>query len=258
MTPTELDLQPAVNEAGARVLEGRTCVVTGAGGGIGSAIALGLESCGATVCAVGRRTEALQATADRGAGVGRFELYEADLVVDDQVARLTDAVLARQGGVDVLVHSAGAIALGDLGSAPIEDLDRQYAANVRAPTLLTRTLLPSLRAAQGEVVFINSSAGLTARAGIAQYAATKHALKAIADSLREEVNPDGVRVLSVYPGRTATPLQARVHAEEGKAYLPERLVQPDDVASVVLNALTLPRSAEVTDVVVRPRLKPQS
>ena len=157
----------------------------------------------------------------------------------------------------MLVHGAGTIALGDLGSAPIEDLDRQYAANVRAPYLLTRALLPSLRATQGEVVFINSSAGLTARAGIAQYAATKHALKAIADSLREEVNPEGVRVLSVYPGRTATPLQARVHAEEGKAYLPERLVQPDDVASVVLNALTLPRSAEVTDVVVRPRLKPQ-
>ena len=257
MTPTELDLQPAVTEAGARVLEGRTCVVTGASGGIGGAIALRLESCGATVCAVGRHAEALQATADRSAGVGRFELYEADLVVDDQVARLTDAVLARQGGVDVLVHGAGTIALGDLGSAPIEDFDRQYAANVRAPTLLTRTLLPALCAAQGEVVFINSSAGLKARAGIAQYAATKHALKAIADSLREEVNPEGVRVLSVYPGRTATPLQAAVHEEEGRAYLHERLVQPDDVASVVVNALTLPRSAEVTDLVVRPRLKPQ-
>ena len=246
-----------MTEAGARVLEGRTCVVTGASGGIGGAIALRLESCGATVCAVGRHAEALQATADRSAGVGRFELYEADLVVDDQVARLTDAVLARQGGVDVLVHCAGTIALGDLGSASIEDFDRQYAANVRAPYVLTQPLPPALRTTRGQVVFINSTAGLKARAGIAQYAATKHALKAIADSLREEVNPEGIRVLSVYPGRTATLLQARVHAEEGKAYVPERLVQSDDVASVVLNALTLPRSAELTDVVVRPRLKPQ-
>ena len=257
MTPAELDLRPAVNPSAARTLEGRTCVVTGASGGIGGAIALGLQSCGATVCAVGRRGAALEATAARGAGAERFEIYEADLVVDEQVTRLAEALVAREGGVDVLVHGAGTIALGDLESASVEDLDRQYATNVRAPYVLTRALLPSLRAAQGEVVFINSSAGLTARAGIAQYAATKHALKAIADSLREEVNSEGVRVLSVYPGRTATPLQARVHAEEGKAYLPERLVQPDDVASVVVNALTLPRSAELTDVIVRPRLKPR-
>ena len=209
------------------------------------------------MCAVGRRGAALEATAARGAGVGRFELYEADLVVDEQVARLAERragargrgrrARSRRRGRSRSATSDRPRSRTSIGSTPT---------NVRAPYLLTRALLPSLRAAQGEVVFINSSAGLTARAGIAQYAATKHALKAIADSLREEVNPDGVRVLSVYPGRTATPLQARVHAEEGKAYLPERLVQPDDVASVVLNALTLPRSAELTDVIVRPRLKP--
>jgi short-subunit dehydrogenase len=87
-------------------------------------------------------------------------------------------------------------------------------------------------------VFINSTAGLTASANVAQYAATKHALRAIADSLREELNPDGVRVVSVYPGRTATPLQARLHTLEGRDYRPDRLAQPEDVASVVMSALT--------------------
>ncbi len=106
-------------------------------------------------------------------------------------------------------------------------------------------------------MFINSSAGLRAGAGISQYAATKHALKAIADSLREEINAEGLRVLSVYPGRTATPMQASVHAMEGKAYHPERLMQPEDVAAVVINALKLPRSAEVTDISVRPLMKPR-
>ena len=125
MTPAELDLRPAVDPSGARVLEGRTCVVTGTSGGIGSAIALALEARGATVCAVGRRGAALEATAARGAGAGQFEIYEADLVVDEQVARLVKALAAREGGVDVLVHGAGTIALGDLESASVEDLEPQ-------------------------------------------------------------------------------------------------------------------------------------
>ena len=236
-------------------LQDRTCVVTGASSGIGRAIAIALASAGATVCAVGRRRDELEVTASRANGTGRFALYEADLVGDDELERLSKAMLAREGGVDVLVHSAGTISIGDLETASVSDLDRQYAANVRAPYLLTQALLPALRANRGQIVFINSTVGLAARANVAQYAATKHALKAIADSLREEINPHGVRVVSVYPGRTATPLQARIHEIEGKPYAPDRFMQPEDVASVVLNALTVPRSTEVTDLMVRPMLK---
>jgi NADP-dependent 3-hydroxy acid dehydrogenase YdfG len=90
---------------------------------------------------------------------------------------------------------------------------------------------------------------------VGQYAASKHALKAIADSLRDEVNTEGIRVLSVYPGRTASPLQAAVHQMEGRTYHPERLMQPEDVALAVINALGLPRSAEVTDIHIRPMAK---
>ena len=207
------------------------------------------------MCAVARRRDELQATADRSNGAGRFALYQTDLVVDEQLAALTQALLAREDGVDVLVHSAGAISFGDVETASIRDLDRQYAANVRAPYLLTQSLLPALRTSRGQIVFINSTVGLAARENVSQFAATQHALKAIADSLREEINPHGVRVVSVYPGRTATPRQAKIHAIEGKPYPPERLMQPEDVASVVLNALTLPRSTELTDVKVRPMLK---
>ncbi len=77
----------------------------------------------------------------------------------------------------------------------------------------------------------------------------------MADSLREEVNAEGVRVLSVYLGRTASPMQAAVHEMEDKTYQPERLMQPEDVAEVVINALSLPRSAEVTDIHIRPMVK---
>ena len=134
--------------------------------------------------------------------------------------------------------------------------DAQYRTNVRAPFVLTQRLLPQLKAAQGQVVFVNSSAGRTARAGVAQYAATQHALKAVADSLREEVNADGVRVLNLFVGRTATRMQAELHALEGKAYEPGALIQPGDVAALALQALTMPRSVEVTDITLRPMRKP--
>ena len=239
-------------------LRGQTCVVTGASGGIGRAIAVALASEGATVCAVARRRDELEATARLATGAGRLMTFDTDLVVDEGIAALTSAIVESQGGVDVLVHSAGTFALGDLETASIDDLDRQYAANVRAPYLLTQALLPSLRAQRGQIVFINSTVGLAARANVSQFAATQHALKAVADSLREEVNEDGVRVLSVYPGRTATPRQARIHAAEGKPYSGEQLIQAEDVASVVRHALSLPRSAEVTDLRLRPMLKPDA
>jgi short-subunit dehydrogenase len=108
---------------------------------------------------------------------------------------------------------------------------------------------------KGQIVFLNSTAGLRARANASQYAATKHALKAVADSLREEVNPAGVRVLSLFLGRTATPMQASVFAAERREYNPGILMQPEDVAEVVVNALALSRRAEITEITMRPAIK---
>jgi NADP-dependent 3-hydroxy acid dehydrogenase YdfG len=112
-----------------------------------------------------------------------------------------------------------------------------------------------LRAHHGSVVFINSSAGLATRANISQYSATKHALKAVADSIRAELNSDGVRVLSVYPGRTAGPQQEAIHKAEGKTYNPELLMQPADIARILVDALKVNRTAEVTDISIRPMRK---
>ena len=80
-------------------------------------------------------------------------------------------------------------------------------------------------------------------------------LNTLADSLREEVNEQGVRVLSVYPGRTATPRQAGIFEAEGREYTPERLLQPEDLAGMVAGCLALPRTAEVTDLFIRPAHK---
>jgi NADP-dependent 3-hydroxy acid dehydrogenase YdfG len=234
----------------------QVAVITGASSGIGRAIALDLAAHGATLCLVGRQLRTLEHVAESAQATSpRVLLYQADLTHDQDIQELAVHLHRDVGHVDILICSAGVISLGRVDGAPVEDLDWQYKVNVRAPYLLTQFLLPTLKARQGQIVFINSSAGLTAKAGVGQYAASKHALKAIADSLRDEVNADGIRVLSVFPGRTATPMQAAIHALESKAYNHKRLMQPDDIAAVVTNALKLPRTAEITDINIRP-LKP--
>ena len=232
-------------------------VVTGASSGIGAAIALGLGLQGASLCLVGRNGEALEAVAASArVAAPRVLTSQTDLTRDADIEQLTMTLQRTFGRVDMLVHSAGIISLGKLQDATIHEFDAQYQANVRAAYLLTQAMLPLLRILPGQIVFINSSVGLNSKAQVGQFAATQHALRAIADSLRQEVNPDGIRVLSVFPGRTATPRQAMLHRIEGKSYQPELLMQPGDVASVVVNALGLPRTAEVTDISIRPMIKP--
>ena len=115
--------------------------------------------------------------------------------------------------------------------------------------------MPTLKERHAQVVFIISSSAIAAKPMSAQYDSTKHALKAIADSFRAEINPNGVRVLSVYLGRTATKMQERIYQMDGKPYRPELLLQPEHVASVIVNALCLPRTAEVTDISIRSMIK---
>ncbi len=239
-----------------RTLQGQIALVTGAGSGIGRALAAALAEHGASVWLAGRRAGALEETAElvRAHGV-ETHVCPTDLERDDDLFALVRGI--EPGGLDILVHNAGTMTFGTLEATPVAELDRQYRVTLRAPYLLTQALLPLLRARTGQVVFVNSSAGLASRQSLTQYAAVKFGLKALADGLRGEVNRDGIRVLSVYPGRTATPLQQAFAQKEGVAYEGEHLAQPADVAALVLSALTLPRTAEVTDLAVRPHHPPR-
>ncbi len=232
-------------ERDAGLVRGRAAVVTGAGSGIGRAIALGLAAEGFVVCLVGRHRPALARVARAMNGAG--QVCAAD--VSTEAGRAT--IARRMGrGLSVLVHSAGAYPDGPATR------DRSWAAldavNVHAPVLLTQACLPQLRKEAGQVVFVNSTAGLRSGAGPLAYAAGKHALRCAADILRQDVNAHGIRVLSVFPGRTDTPMQRGILASERRAAPRGTLMRPEDVAEMVLAALKLPRSAEVTDIVMRP------
>jgi short-subunit dehydrogenase len=240
-----------------RRLAKKVAVVTGASSGVGRSVALALAAEGVDLALLGRRTSLLDAVQQECGSYGvKTAGYSVDLLKEEEIEKVSKQVLSDFAGVDILVHSAGVIVLANVAAASLDDFELQYRCNVSAPFTLTQLFLPTLTKRRGHVVFINSTAGLIAAAGLSQYAASKHALKAFADSLREEVNPSGVRVLSVYLGRTATPMQAAVHHSEGKVYVPEHLIQPDQVSSVIICALTLGPEAEITDLRIRPTAKP--
>jgi NADP-dependent 3-hydroxy acid dehydrogenase YdfG len=229
-------------------------IVTGASGGIGAALTRALLRECVTVFLVGRNRERLEAVIS-GDNDYHARVFPADLTSAEAIKAITNVIESQFGRLDVLIHSAGIISHASLQQSSVEDFDAQYAANLRAPYMLTQAMLPLLKSCRGQIVFINSSAGLGARPNVGQYCAIEHALRALTDTIRAEVNGDGIRVLSVYPGRTATSRQAALYAKAGTQYRPELLLQPEDIASVVLNAITLPRTAEVTDIAIRPMLK---
>jgi NADP-dependent 3-hydroxy acid dehydrogenase YdfG len=234
--------------------EGSVGVVTGASQGIGLAIATCLAAEGMKVWMVARRDGALRQAA--ASIKGDVVPLRADLSESEGRERLVSAVHAAGQGLNVLVNNAGTIHLGPMADASEDDFVDQLTANVVAPYALTRQFLPMLTEARGDIVFVNSSAGRTANPGSGQFSATQHAVRAFAESLRAEINPDGVRVTLLHPGRTATPRQEAIYAGEGRPYEPARLMQPEDVAEVVTAVLRLPRTAEVTEVSLRSMLKP--
>jgi short-subunit dehydrogenase len=236
-----------------RIGDGRVCVVTGASSGIGRAVAVVFAGSGARVWAIGRSRERLEGLVE--GAEGDIVSVPADLEREEDLERVASEVRAGGDRVDVLVHGAGAIELGTFSAATAVAFDRQYRVNLRAPLLLTQLLLPALRSARGQVVFVNSSAALKASAENVLYAATKHGLKALADGLREEVSPQGVRVTSIYVGRTDTPMQVGVHEFEGRPYRPELLLRPEDVAGAVLAAVSGSATADLTDISIRSMAK---
>lgn len=223
-------------------------LITGAGSGIGAALAGRLLDRGDDVVLLAR--DAGRAREIAAEFPGASTLF-GDL---SQPGRLSWALSKQElpRRIDGLVHVAGVVDLGTVADLPPSLWERQLAINLVAPAELTRLLLPVLRVSRGRIVFVNSGAGLRANAGWSAYAASKHGLKALADALRIEEAEHGVRVTSIYPGRTATPMQERVHQQEGNAYDPERFIAPESVVTTILTAIDLPDDADITDLTVRP------
>ena len=226
----------------------RTHVLTGATSGIGHALARRLHERGDRLVLVARSED--RAEKLRGEFAGCASVV-ADLADPAGVqAALAGAELP--GHVDSLVHVAGAVELSTVEDLELGAWQRQLDVNLTAPMLLTRALLPQLRAGRGTVVFVNSTSGIAANPRWSAYNASKFGLRGFADALRGEEAEHGVRVTSVFPSRTATPMQEKVHAQEGKEYDASDWIQPATVADAIVHVLDLTRDATIPEVTVRP------
>jgi len=220
----------------------RSALITGAAGGLGVAIAEALAPTH-TLLLAGRPSDRLDALAARlGAPTWPLDLADPDSI-ESAAEVLTD--------LDVLIHNAGVAYPGRVDESTPEQWRATFEVNVTGAVALTLALLPALRRARGQVVFVNSGAGIKASPGLASYSASKFALRSFADSLRAD-EPD-LRVTSVHPGRIDTEMQRDLVAYEERDYVPEQFLSPATVAGVIAQAVTAPADAHVHEIVIRPR-----
>jgi NADP-dependent 3-hydroxy acid dehydrogenase YdfG len=219
-------------------------LVTGASRGIGAAIARAIAPTHRVLLG-GRDRRALDELA---AALPDAAPFPVDLTDPESLRAATENIES----LDVLVHSAGVATIAPLHKTPVEVWRQTLDLNVIAVAELTRVLLPALRAAHGRVVLINSGAGMRVNPNWGSYGASKFALRGYAEALRAEEEANGVRVTTIYPGRTATPMQQDVRAAEGGAYDPDAYLRPETVAEAVMFAVRTPPDGQLTELTLRP------
>jgi NAD(P)-dependent dehydrogenase (short-subunit alcohol dehydrogenase family) len=245
----------------------RSVVVTGASTGIGEATALRLARAGWQVFAgVRSKTDADRLSKEGGQRLTPVHLDVTDQGSIEQTVALVGEAMGRDG-LGGLVNNAGIGRGGPVEYLSLEDWRVQLEVGVIGPVAVTKTFLPQLRAARGRVVFVGSMAGRMSNPLLAPYCAAKHALEAIAESLRHELRPAGIRVVLIEPGAVRTPIwdKALAMVNEGERSLPaealdryrklfaayRRIIEhqsaagipADQVASAIESALTSPRPA---------------
>ena len=223
-------------------------LLTGATSGIGEQLAVALHERGDDLVLLARDEEKAAGLASRFPGC---HTVVVDLGEPDRIpAAVSSADLP--DALDSVVHSAGVVDVAEVGDTDPASLGRTVVVNLVAPMALTRALLHHVRRGRGTHLFVNSGSGIRANAGWASYNASKFGLRGFAEALGQEEAAHGVRVSSVFPGRTATPMQEQVHAQEGKDYDPTAWIRPETVVATILQVLDLPRDATIPEVLVRP------
>ena len=228
---------------------GKTALVTGAGRGIGRAIAVALAKAGCTVVVTARSlAELLAVEQEIVAANGNVRVVQADLTRDDELHSLVQAC----GAVDFLINNAGWGKRAPVVRSRVDDWDQTFRLNLRAPMILAKELLPPMiRKGDGAVINIGSVSGKSGEANGAAYSASKFGLIGFTQSLFEEVRENGIKVAVILPGFVDTPMIPPV-----KQLDRSRMIQADDVAEAVLYVLTSPATACPIEITLRPQRTP--
>jgi len=250
--------------ASAGTLDGTVALITGASSGIGEAAARELATHGATVVLVARRADRLETLANEIRASGATALaIEADVTQRPQADAAVERAVLELGRLDVLVNNAGVMLLGPIRDAPVEEWERMVQVNVLGLLYCARAALPHLLAAAdreprrtADLVNISSVAGRTVRLGSGVYNATKHAVGAFSESLRQEVTGNHVRVSLIEPGAVETELAShnRPEIRESMAarFAAMKRLDAQDIADAIAYVVTRPRHVAVNEMLVRP------
>lgn len=233
-------------------LENKVVIITGAGRGIGRAIALNLAQEGAHLALVARTEREIASTAFACEQYGVMaKYYPFDLTQIDKIPELVKKIHNDFKRIHVLINDAGRYETVDLTSSNLSSWDEVLDINFKAVYHLTQELLPILKQnEEGAIINISSIAGLLPSKGGEIYNSSKAALKSYAGCLYEDVRELGIKVVTIYPGLVNTAMNS------GDKFDDNKMIQPDDIASAVNWSLKLPDSACPTEITIRPQRSP--
>ena len=239
-------------------IEGKVVVITGASSGLGQATARLLSAQGATVALGARRLDRLQALAEELTRSGGKALAVTTDVTDcDQVKRLVDTAVQTYGRIDVMINNAGLMPNSPLERLKIDDWNRMIDVNIKGVLYGIAAALPYMKQQRaGHIINVSSVAGHKVRAGGAVYAATKHAVRALSEGLRQEVKPYNIRTTVISPGAIATELPNSVTepdvAENFRKFYEELAIPAESFARAVAFAISQPEDVDVNEILFRP------
>ncbi len=228
-----------------------TALITGATEGIGRATAFALGRAGYSVGVCARTPSKLRGLLDDLAQAKLTAAgHPADVGVESDVKAMITVITAALGPIDVLVNNAGVAILKPFDQMTLDEWDTTMATNLRSMFLVTREVLPAMRAAkQGAIINVSSLAGRSGFAGGTAYCASKHAVLGFSRALMMEVRKDGVRVITICPGSVDTPL---IRNQSTLTPNLDKILHADDIAETILGALRLPLRATVSELDIRP------
>lgn len=236
-------------------LENKVILITGASSGIGEATARTLAAAGATVVIGARRTKRLEELADEIVAAGGKAIFRSlDVTSRDSFQSFADAAVKAFGRIDVIINNAGIMPLSPMASLKVEEWDRMIDVNIRGVLYGIAAVLPVMnQQGYGQIINVSSIGGLAVSPTAAVYCATKYAVRAISDGLRQE--NEKLRVTCVYPGvvesELAESITDPVAAEAMQSYR-QIALKPEAIAKAILHVIGQPVEVDTSEIVVRP------
>jgi NAD(P)-dependent dehydrogenase (short-subunit alcohol dehydrogenase family) len=230
-------------------LDGKIALVTGAGRGIGRAVALALAEAGCDVAVLARSVEEIEETAKLVRDCGRKAVaIRCDVASPEEIERAHREVIEALGPVDILVNNAGFLVITPILQTSLADFEQTMAVNLRATFLFCQAVLPSMiERGRGTVLNMASTSSKRWYVGQGAYCAAKHGVLGLTKVLAEEMKPHGIRVSAICPGGVNT----QMVQEERDDIVPEEWMDPEDIGRLAVFLATLPPKAAIDEVVIR-------